>query len=280
MIDITGRPDFVEANGLRHHLLRYGNDAAPAVLLLPGITSPAVTADFLASRIATDGFSVIVPDIRGRGKSDRAASGGYRLEDYAADVAGIVSALCLDRPTIIGHSLGARIAAAYVVLHAPDAHGLVVMVDPPLSGPGRRPYPTTLESFMRQLDEARRGTTPEAVRAFYPKWPEREILVRIHALPECDETAIRETHAGFENEDFFWYWRQVNLPALLIRGADSPVVPDDGVRELAEANPAIPIRSIPDAGHMIPWDNESGFFDVLYPALASARGPHTRRESY
>lgn len=270
MSDIAGVSDFVHANGLRHHILRYGK-ADPVVLMLPGITSPAVTAGFLACRIADQGFSVVVPDIRGRGKSDTAPAGAYRLEDYAADVNGIVENLGLRRPIIVGHSMGARIAAAYVATYAESDHALVVMVDPPLSGPGRQPYPTGLDSFMQQLLQAKRGTTPEEVRRFYPKWPMREILIRIEALPSCDETAIRETHAGFETEDFFPYWQRITRPALLIYGANSPVVPESGARELAASNPAIEIRSVPDAGHMIPWDNESGFFEVLNPALEKAK---------
>ena len=273
--EIAGQSHFVEANGLRHHVLRYGQDTDPAVLFLPGITSPAVTADFLARRIAQHGFSIVVPDIRGRGQSDRAAPGAYRLEDYAADVNGIVGGLGLHRPIVIGHSMGARIAAAYVTAYAPQDHGLLVMIDPPVSGPGRQPYPTSLDSFMRQLSEAKGGTTPEAVRSFYPNWPEREILIRIEALPSCDETAVRETHAGFESEDFFPYWRAVTQPALLIYGAKSPVVPEDAARELASANPSVEIRAVANAGHMVPWDNETGFFDALLPALETAKNSQT-----
>lgn len=271
MGDIAGVSTFVQANGLRHHVLKYGRDEDPAVLMLPGITSPAVTADFIARKIADLGFSVVVPDIRGRGKTDRASAGKYRLDDYAADVNGIIGGLALHRPIVIGHSMGARIAAAYVATYVENDHALVVMIDPPLSGPGRAPYPTNLASFMAQLNEAKRGTTPDEVRRFYPKWPMREIQIRIEALPTCDEVAIRETHVGFESEDFFPYWRRITQPALLIYGKDSPVVPESGARELATSNPAIEIKGVPNAGHMVPWDNESGFFKVLVPALEKAR---------
>lgn len=269
-VEIAGRSVFAEANGLRHHLLAYGEDGRPQVLILPGITSPAATADFLARRVAAMGFAVHVPDIRGRGRTDVAPAGGYRLDDYSADVAGLVAALGLRSPILIGHSMGARIAAAYAVA-AGEKPGLLVLVDPPLSGPGRGAYPTSLDSFMRQLGEAKRGTTPEDVRRFYPKWPEREILVRVEVLPSCDETAIRESHAGFESEDFFPYWRKVAPPAVLIYGGDSPVVTAQGAADLAAANPAVPLLRVPDAGHMIPWDNEDGFFDALTPWLERAR---------
>lgn len=262
-VAIASQSTFVVANGLRHHLLRYDGGGAGDILILPGITSPAATADFIARPLADLGYRVVTPDLRGRGRTDRAASGCYRLTDYAADVAGLIRELGLVRPTLLGHSLGARIAAAYAALHAGRDHGPLVLVDPPLSGPGRGPYPTSRESFLAQLDAARRGTTAEEVRRFYPKWPLRELQLRAEVLASCDETAVIETHAGFEAEDFFPLWAAIGRPATLIRGAESPVVPARGAAELAAANPAIPIVSVPGAGHMVPWDNFQGFFDVL-----------------
>ncbi len=268
---IAGRSRKVRANGIEHRVLEYGEAGQASVVMLPGITSPAATADFVARPIAEQGFHVVVPDLRGRGESEVPPAGSYRITDYAADVAGLAEALGLERPAILGHSLGARIAAAYGVLHAPEDHGLLLLVDPPVSGPGRDPYPTSRESFLAQLREAKRGTTLDAVRRFYPKWPERELALRIEVLPSCDETAVLETYAGFHEEDFFTYWRRVTRPATLIRGGESPVVPPAAEAELAAANPAVPIVSVPAAGHMIPWDNYAGFMEVVLPLLAAAR---------
>jgi N-formylmaleamate deformylase len=266
-VDITGLGLEVTANGLRHHVLAYGEAGRPELLVLPGITSPAATADFLAVLLADLGYHVHVPDIRGRGRTDRAPSGEYRLTDYAADVAGLVSALGLERPAILGHSMGARIALAYAALYAPDDHGPLLLVDPPVSGPDRGPYPTSREAFLQQLHEAQRGTTADEVRRFYPKWPERELQLRAEVLATCDETAVLETHAGFESEDVFGYWRALRRPALLLRGGDSPVVPEAAADDLRRANPAIDIVTVPGAGHMVPWDNLPGFLDAVRPAL-------------
>jgi N-formylmaleamate deformylase len=273
-VEIRGESVELRANGLRHRVLRYGEPSSRDLLLLPGITSPAVTADFLAVLFADLGFRVTVPDIRGRGESDRAPAGQYRLTDYAADVAGIVAELGLRRPVLVGHSMGARIAAAYVVLHTPDEHGLLVLVDPPTSGPGRGPYPTTRESFLRQLREAQAGTDAAAVRRFYPKWPERELRLRADVLASCDETAVLETHEGFETEDFFEYWARLTQPVLLVRGGDSPVVPPAAVAELQRTQPGIDVETVPDAGHMVPWDNLDGFLDAVRPRLLAHAGQH------
>jgi N-formylmaleamate deformylase len=266
-VEIAGESVEVQANGLRHRVLRYGEPGHRDLLFLPGITSPAVTADFLAVLFADLGYRVTVPDARGRGQTDRAPAGGYRMVDYAADVAGLVEALGLASPVVLGHSMGARTAAAYAVLHAPDQHGLSILVDPPVSGPGRGPYPTSWESFAQQLGEAQRGTGPDEVRRFYPKWPLRELQLRAEVLISCDEAAVRESFLGLEEEDFFEYWARLSPPVVLVRGGDSPVVPLSAVADLRRARPDIEIVTVPGAGHMVPWDNLAGFFDAVRPYL-------------
>jgi N-formylmaleamate deformylase len=268
VIEIRGQSRFIRANGLRHRVLRYGLAAGTRdMLVLPGITSPAVTFDFVAVRLAEMGFRVTVADARGRGETDRALAGQYRLEDYAADVAGLVDALDLRDPVVLGHSMGARIAAAYADLHDPQGDGVLVLIDPPVSGPGRGPYPTPRESFVQQLREAQRGTNPDEVRKFYPKWPLRELQLRAEVLATCDETAVLESHEGLETEDFFGYWARLKRPVLLVRGQDSPVVPESAAGDLRRMRPDITIVSVPDAGHMVPWDNLPGFLDAVRQPL-------------
>jgi N-formylmaleamate deformylase len=268
---ISGRRVSLDANGIHHEVLLYNEDAGADLYFVPGITSPAVTADFIAVALAAAGYRVVVPDVRGRGGSAAPGPGGYTLADYAADAEAVIDALGLNQPALVGHSMGARIVGA-VSLRRPD-FAPVVLVDPPLSGPGRDPYPTTREQFLTQLHEAQRGTNAEAVRRFYPKWPERELQIRAEYLAGCDETAVVETHAGFETEDFHEIFSQLTAPTLLVRGTDSPVVTEAGARELAALRPDIPIENVAGAGHMVPWDNMPGFLDAVLAFLSPAESP-------
>lgn len=253
----------VDANGLRLHVLDYGGDGVP-ILVLPGITSPAISWDFIVRRLSS-AVRPIVVDLRGRGLSDQPAE-GYTLDDYAADTAGVVRALGLDRPIVLGHSLGARIAAAFATA-TPELAGPLVLVDPPLSGPGRAPYPTTREMFVGQLREAMAGTTADEVAKFWPTWPRREQELRARWLPTCSEAAVVGTHDGFETEDFFDHWPGLRGDVAFVRGGDSPVVTEDGAREAVAANPAAEFVTVPDAGHMIPFDNLEGFLAAVQPIL-------------
>ncbi|AWT52313.1 alpha/beta fold hydrolase [Mycolicibacterium smegmatis] len=252
---------WVVTNSLALHVLDY--NAAPAVpplLVLPGITSPAITMNFVAVEL-TDIAHPYVVDIRGRGLSDSATS--YTLDDYAEDVEAIVDDLALDDVSILGHSMGARIAAVVAARGRVPLRSLL-LADPPMSGPGRGPYPTTFETFLAQLAEARAGTTTAEVAKAWPRWPQSEQRLRAHWLSSCDVEAVSQTHRGFEEDDFFDVWPKLTSTTTLIYGSDSPMVPADGVEHARSMNPQANLETIPDAGHMLFWDNPA-------PALASVR---------
>jgi N-formylmaleamate deformylase len=273
--DVPASSRWVRSGDLRLHLLDYGPADGVPVLVLPGITSPALTMDFVAREL-TDLVRPLVLDVRGRGLSDSAspqAPGplhGYDLEAYADDVDAVVTGLALDRPILLGHSMGARIAAVAAGRGRHPQRG-TVLVDPPMSGPGRGPYPTTLTAFLGQLDAARRGTDADEVAASWPRWPRREQELRARWLASCSTTAVAATHAGFESEDFFDVWPAVPAPTVLIHGGDSPVVTAAGVAEAAEANPAAEMVEVPGAGHMVFWDQPAAGLAAVRQALTALR---------
>jgi N-formylmaleamate deformylase len=258
LADVPATSRWVRSGDLRLHVLDYGGDEVPLVVL-PGITSPAITMDFVARELR-DLVRPIVVDVRGRGLSDSGPS--YTLDDYAEDALAVLDDL--DDPLVLGHSMGARIAA--VTATRRRLRG-TVLVDPPMSGPGRGPYPTPLAAFLGQLAQAERGTDADEVAQAWPRWPRREQELRARWLSSCAEDAIVATHEGFETEDFFATWPAVPAPTTLLYGADSPVVTADGAEEAAKANPAAELVQIPDAGHMVFWDNPEAALHLLREAL-------------
>jgi N-formylmaleamate deformylase len=265
---------YLDVAGTRLHYLDYGGTGKPLVLI-PGITMPAKTWEFVVLRLA-ERCRVLSVDLRGRGLSDPGRPGDHTLPTYAGDVESIISAEDLERPAIVGHSLGARVATALGVLH-PHARGPVVVIDPPLSGPGRDPYPTPLSEFLQALDMARAGTAAEDIAARYPSWSCEQVESRATWLSTCEEAAVRESYANFAREDFWGYWAALQPPATLIYGTNSPGFLDRSrIDELARENPHALIHAVPGAGHMIPWDNMPGFlsavFDCLERSAAQAGG--------
>ncbi len=260
-----GASGYVASGDVRLHYLEYG--AGDPIVVVPGITSPAITWEFVAEKLAGD-YRLLLMDVRGRGLSDQPAT-GFELSDYAADVAALAQELELERPAVIGHSMGARIAAAFGALHH-DLAGPLVLVDPPLTGPGRSEYPTSLEAFMQQLHDAKAGATIEDARPFFPTWSDEQLQLRVDWLPTCDETAVRETWLNFHREDAHALLEQLEPPVLFMYGLESPVVTAEGADEVRALNPRLEYVGIERAGHMIPWDNFADFLAETRRFLASA----------
>ena len=263
--EARGTSGYVTSGEIRLHYLEYG--AGDAVVVVPGITSPAITWEFVAEELA-DEHRLLLLDVRGRGLSDQ-PPWGFELPDYARDVAALVQELGLEGPAVIGHSMGARIAAAFGVLH-PDLAGPLILVDPPLTGPGRPEYPTSLEAFMQQLADAKSGATIEDARPFFPSWTDEQLRLRVEWLPTCDEEAVRETWLNFHREDAHAYFERLEPPVLFMYGLESPVVSAEGADEVRALNPRLEYVGIERAGHMIPWDNLEDFLNETRRFLAEA----------
>ncbi len=109
---------------LAHELI--GRSGSPALVLIHGITENRRMWHPLLSSLGAD-HEVLAVDLRGHGESD--IEDPYDPITYATDVAETVRSLGLERPLVIGHSLGGVVASAYAAV-APCVG--VVNVDQPL----------------------------------------------------------------------------------------------------------------------------------------------------
>jgi N-formylmaleamate deformylase len=269
----------VAANGIRQHYLRYGGASGPraaraAVIVIPGITSPAITWGFVGE-VFGEAFDTYVIDVRGRGLSEASATLDYSLDAQADDVVALAAALGLERYALVGHSMGARIAARAA---RGTQRGLasVVLVDPPVSGPGRREYPGKLPWYVDSMALARKGIGAEGMRAFCPTWTDEELQLRAEWLHTCDERAVLASYEGFHTDDFHADAARLNVPSLLITAERGDVVRDEDVAELQRATPAMQHVRVPNAGHMIPWDNAHGFYAAFGTFLGAPLTQNTR----
>lgn len=253
----------VSANGIRQHYLRYGgNDGAragrDAVIVVPGITSPAVTWGFVGERFGQQ-FDTYVLDVRGRGLSSASADLDYSLDAQAADVVAFAAALGLARYAIVGHSMGGRIGIR-AAIRQPEGLRALVMVDPPVSGPGRRAYPSKLPWYVDSMKMAREGCSAEQMRAFCATWTEEQLQLRAEWLHTCDERAVIESFEGFHTDDIHADLPQLKVPAMLMVASRGDVVQQGDIDEFGSLVPQLVVSRVEDAGHMIPWDNEAGFY--------------------
>lgn len=245
----------IRANGIRHHLVHHPG-TGPVMILVPGITSPAVTWGFVAERL-TSQYDVHVLDVRGRGLS-QAGDLDYSLDAMAADLAALARSLSDAPVAILGHSMGAR-TAIRAARQTPGLFARLFLADPPVSGPGRRPYPSAWPWYEDSIRLAQTGCTPEEMRAFVPTWTDAQVALRAEWLHTCQLDAIRTTYDGFHTDDIHADLPHLDMPARLIVAGAAPVIQDVDVAEITALAPRMEVRTVEGAGHMIPFDDLDAF---------------------
>jgi N-formylmaleamate deformylase len=257
----------VHANGIRQHYLRYGGKGRP-VVIVPGITSPAITWGFVAERFGRH-FDTYVLDVRGRGLSEASDALDYSLDACAADIAGFVSALGLTQYALVGHSMGARHGIRMASRFDTGLERLV-LVDPPVSGPGRRPYPAQLPWYIDSIRLMKKGAGMEALRPFSPTWTDQQLRLRSEWLHTCDERAVKASYDGFHEDDIHADLPKLKVPTLLMLAGKGGVILPEDVAEIQRLQPSISAVCVETAGHMIPWDDEEGFYRAFGDFLGTA----------
>src|SRR5271154_5952808 len=105
--------------------------AGPVVVLLHGYAETSDSWAPLAAELVKN-YTVVVPDLRGIGRSSRPA-GGYDKKTQAADIRAVVTALGYDRASVVSHDIGIMVAYAYAARYPDKVERLVVM-DAPIPG--------------------------------------------------------------------------------------------------------------------------------------------------
>jgi len=245
----------------------YSGDGPPLVLV-HGIGTRGVSwwpvIDDLAAR-----FQVYALDQRGHGASDKPAA-GYLLADYAADLAAVIAALALDRPAVIGHSLGGLVALSWASDHPSGSRALVV------EDPALRPRPEILQAFDGWLALAAMPLSEVAAyyRGEHPNWTVNDCRRRAESITATAPAVFAELRADtarrlIDGGDRIAEMATIDVPTLLIHGdaaAGSMAVPEDVARFAAEVPGARTVR-VPGAPHDIHRERPTEFLAAVMPFL-------------
>jgi pimeloyl-ACP methyl ester carboxylesterase/uncharacterized RmlC-like cupin family protein len=120
--------------------VRYGG-SGPVVVLLHGYAENSDSWAPLAQDLMKD-HTVVVPDLRGIGRSSKPA-GGYDKKTQAEDIRAVVTAFGYDRTFVVAHDIGNMVAYAYAATYPDKVERLVVM-DAPI--PGIEPWNEILQN--------------------------------------------------------------------------------------------------------------------------------------
>jgi pimeloyl-ACP methyl ester carboxylesterase len=113
---------YSSGNGARIHYVVGGK--GPAVLLLHGFAYTWEDWRRVLAPLAAAGFTVIAPDLRGMGYSEKARD-GYSKSNVAEDNRAIVRELGFDEVNLVGGDIGAMVAYAYASRHAHEVRRFV-----------------------------------------------------------------------------------------------------------------------------------------------------------
>ncbi len=119
---------YVLANGIRIHYWRTGGEK-PVLLMAHGSSDNGLCWTNLAKELEAD-YDIIMADARGHGLSDP-PSKSDSADAQAEDLAGIIRALKLEKPIVMGHSMGSA-SAAWFAAKYPDIPRAVILEDPRL----------------------------------------------------------------------------------------------------------------------------------------------------
>lgn len=270
--EIGLRHRFVEANGVRFHLVEAGSadGSRPLVLLLHGF--PELWYGWRSQIGAlAERFRVVAPDLRGYNLSAKPTS-GYDYETLSSDVPALIRALGAERAHVVGHDWGGMVAWGAAIFHPEVVDRLAIL---------NAPHPG---AYLREL-----GRNPtQLLRSWYialfqvrglAEW----LLTRGHgrgvaealrgsaldpgAFSAADLAAYRRSvcRPGAARAMLAWYralWatnrealrarlRVVRAPTLLIWGMEDVALVPELTENLEEWVPVVRVERVADASHWV-----------------------------
>lgn len=269
----------VDNAGSALRYFRSGGDHPPLVLV-HGFTDNALYFTRLADRLAAT-WDVVAYDGRAHGatKWDGTPFGDPERVD---DLVAVVETLTLDRPALVGHSMGAATIGFAVSSHPGLSRGIVLEDPAWWDAPGSDGDPDSAASGARLRAEhaawrdslaALHGMTPAERIAWRrrdsPLWSDGDIDLSIDARLELDLGVFDQFRLrGHE-------WRTavgaIDCPALLLIGENAlgGIVSEPLATAATSLNPRVQWARIPDAGHAIRYDDFEAFVGVVDPFLAT-----------
>jgi len=254
-----------EANGINIHYTRTGG-SKPPLILLHGLTANGACWTPLTHFIEKD-YDVIMPDARGHGKSS-VPDYGYQYEDLANDVVGLIEALRLAPPILVGHSMGGM-TAAVVATRNPELLRCLILADPTFLSP----------KVQRQIrdsdvaDQHRRYLNmsfDDVVAEARTRHPDRSL----DTIELMARARLQTSMGAFDvltppNPDYMQVVSGIEVPGLLVIGGSAGVVSPDVAADLQRANLRLQVEQIPEVGHGLHYDQPERFAVVVKSFLRS-----------
>ena len=250
-------------DGIELFYVRTGGEK-PKLILLHGITDSGSCWFQLANDLEAN-YDVIMYDAYGHGKSSRIDTA--KRFDMVEDLHDLITALKLDKPGIMGHSMGAATAAAFAAKY-PEKLSLLVLEDPPWANFkfDQTVAKATLQDWKKKNLSAKEKTVKDLIRLKKiesPNWEESVLQEWALAKIEVDP-AIFDYYPIQEGE-----WQNlakaIIVPTLIITGDNelgalvTPKIGIEAVKLLRKGE----FGHISRAGHCVRYEQYQPYLIML-----------------
>lgn len=195
------------------------------VILVHGWMVSGAVYDDLLGALDPAGLRLIIPDLRGAGRSDK-PDAGYSLARYAEDVVAVADAAGCQQFVVVGHSMGGQIAQLLAATHPDRVFGLAVLCSVPAQGMTLPPDAQAL--FRGSAGNRDMQATILNIACKQLGEPGRQRLLD-DAQTVC-AAAIEQAFDAWTGGGFGDRLSSVKAPTLVI-GTDDPFLPPDFLRQ-------------------------------------------------
>lgn len=259
----------VKTNGITLHYQRTASnmgDDKPSLVLCHGFSDCHVAWTRTAQALE-DAFDLIIVDARGHGYSDKPES-GYNSTDHAADIAGLIDALDLGQPALMGHSMGAA-TVAQLAADYPHLARRIVLEDPPWREETATPSNRgpQLQDLVAMYQRMSREEIVEYGRQNNPTWDDDALWLWSLGKTLVSPNVVQDTSRLLSN------WRtvvpRITCPTLLVTAdpARGGIVTPETAAELSKQHPNIQVAYIDGAGHNVRRDQLASYIAAVRPFL-------------
>jgi pimeloyl-ACP methyl ester carboxylesterase len=215
-------------------------------------------------------YELIMVDARGHGHSE-APESGYTVPDLARDLRGVIAALGLRRPAVMGHSMGGGTTLALAGMF-PEVPGAIILEDAAaLDAPDFPRWQGDTSPAQSMLARLRGKTRAELLAEQHASmgWPDSELEPWADAKLQFNPRAAQ----FHPTEGLSWQalLPRITCPALLItadldRGA---IVDQQHIDRMRQQMPQLQVAHIPGAGHSVRREQPERFLAAIRPFLAA-----------
>ena len=250
--------------------------AGPPLLVLNGFAATMDDWDptFLAGLEA--GREAIRVDHRGMGGSEGDGE-PFAIEDLAADLAGVIGELGLDRPDVLGWSMGGFVALA-LALAEPERVGKLVLLSTSAGGPAATLAAPEVREQLSDLSGTPREQASRMISLLF-------LPARARMIDAAFGDVVAAARAALPADAVRAQWRameeleragaaarlgELTAPALVATGSEDVVMPPANSLALAEGIPGAWLARFPRSGHGFMADHPDSLVALISTFLAVA----------